>query len=109
MRQARSISFGRPALIGSLLVLTPLANCSGPHESAGKQADKAAGIDAGLLAKGPQQQLGALQDRTERDRARAVDAQADAMGDQAKQVRAGADQQADALERQAREVRQTAK
>lgn len=93
----------------ALVVLGLVAGCDGPHEKAGKQADKAAGVDAGPLSKGPQQRLGALRDRAERDQARAVDAQADAAEDRARQVRVAADQQADAFERQARDIRKTAK
>jgi hypothetical protein len=93
-------------LSGSLYLL---AGCDGPHEKAGKQADQAAGIKAGVLSEGPQQKLGALQDRTDRDRANATEATADALEDRAKAIRSAGDQQADALDAQAHAIRKSAK
>ena len=86
-----------------------LSRRDGPQATAGKQTDAAAGIKVGPLTKGPNEPLGAIQDRAERDRARAVDAQADAVENRAKDVRSAAGTQADALERQAAETRKVAK
>ena len=66
---------GVPAAIATVALLS---GCDGPHAKAGKQADAAAGIKTGPLTKGLNERLGAIQDRTERDRTRAIDAQADA-------------------------------
>ena len=92
-------------LFAGAVALTLLAGCDGPHEEAGKQADKAARVRLSIFSKGPQQRLGALQDRTDRDRAKAVAARADMVEDQAKTIRAAADSQADALDRQAGQIR----
>lgn len=99
----------RNGLIAASLAFALLAGCDGPHEKAGKQVDKAAGIKPRPFQEGPQQRLGELQDRAERDQARAIDARADTVRDQAKAVRSVADSQADALEQQAAQVRAQAK
>ena len=93
---------GVPAAIATVALLS---RRDGPQASAGKQTDAAAGIKVGPLTKGPHEPLGAIQDRAER----AVDAQADAVEDRAKDVRSAADTQADALERQAAQTRKVAK
>lgn len=86
-----------------------LAGCDGPHEQAGEKADAAAGIKDGPLSPGPNEKLGEIQDRAERDRKKAIEARADTAEDRADEVRTAADQRADALERQAAELRRTAK
>ena len=86
-----------------------LTGCDGPHEKSGKQADRAAGVKPGMFREGPQQRLGKLEDRAEHAQARAIDARAEALKDQAKTMRASADSQADVLERQAAEVRAQAR
>jgi hypothetical protein len=90
-------------------VLSLVSACDGPHEKAGKQADQVAGVKTGVLAPGPQQRLGALHDRADRDEARAIDARADAVEDRAKAIRSAADQRADALDAQAHDIRKSAK
>ena len=99
----------RSAALAAVLGLVVLTGCDGSHEKAGKQADEAAGIKPGLFREGPQQRLGKLEDRAAHAQARAIDARADALKDQAKTVRASADSQADALERQAAAVRAQAR
>ena len=109
VKRAAATVIIRSGLFTAVASMALLGGCDGPHAKAGKQADAAAGIKAGPLTKGPNERLGAIQDRTERDQARAIDAQADAVEDRAKQVRSAADAQADALERQAAETRKIAK
>ena len=98
----------RPQLAG-LALIALLGACDGPHEQAGENADAAAGIKDGPLSKGPNERLGEIRDRTERDQKRAIEAQADAAEDRADEVRRTADQRADALEHQAAEIRESAK
>ena len=96
-------------ITAALVALGLLGGCDGPHQKAGEKADAAAGVKGGLLTKGPNEQLGAVQDRAEKDQKRAIEAQADAAEDQAKIVRSAADQRADALEQQAAAIRKDAK
>ncbi|WP_242140994.1 hypothetical protein [Sphingomonas sp. TREG-RG-20F-R18-01] len=100
--RAPTIILARSGLLAMSAAGALLCGCDGPHAKAGKQADVAAGIKAGPLTKGPNERLGVVQDRAERDQARAVE-------DRAKEVRSAADTQADALERQAAETRKAAK
>jgi hypothetical protein len=93
------------ALMSALM----LGACDGQHEQAGEKADQAAGVNAGPLSPGPSEQVGEIQDRTERDQKKVVEAQADAAEDRADEVRATADQRADALEKQAADIRRSAK
>ena len=100
---------GLPLQLAGLALIALVAGCDGPHEQAGENADAAAGIKDGPLSEGPNERLGEIQDRTERDQKRAVEAQADAAEDRADEVRRTADTRADALEREAAEIRNSAK
>lgn len=93
------------ALLGSMLVTA----CDGPREQAGERADAAANKGGGVLHDGPAERLGAIQDRTARDQAKAIEARADAAEDQADAIKAVADERADALEQEAKKLRRDAK
>lgn len=83
--------------------------CDGPHEQAGEKADAAAGIKEGPLGSGPEERIGEIQDKVERDQKRAAEAQADAAEHRADELKATADQQADALDQKADAIRHSAK
>jgi acyl-CoA reductase-like NAD-dependent aldehyde dehydrogenase len=92
----------------ALTVCGLLAACDGPRENAGEKADAAVNA-SGVIQGGPQERLGEIQDRTAKDRAKAIEAQADAAEDRADEIKMSAGQRADALERQAKALRQQAK
>lgn len=95
--------------LAGMALIALVAGCDGPHEQAGEKTDAAAGIKTGPLTRGPNERLGEIQDRTERDQKRAFEAQADAAEDRADEVRRAADQRADALEHEAAKIRDSAK
>ena len=94
--------------ISALIVCGLLAACDGPRENAGEKADAAVNA-SGVIEAGPQERLGEIQDRTAKDRAKAIEAQADTAEDRADEIKTSADQRADALESQAKALRQQAK
>ena len=98
----------RAGLIGLAFALAVTVGCDGPNEEAGEQADAASGAVPGAVGAGPQERLGEIRDRTERDQGRAVEAQADAAEDRADELRSAADQRADTLEQEAAAIRNQA-
>ncbi len=90
--------------LARLALIAFVGACDGPHEQAGENANAAAGIKNGPLSKRPNDSLGEIHDRTERDQKRAIEAEADPAEDRANEVRRTADQRADALEQQAAEI-----
>ena len=65
--RATRVVMTQGSVCAAVATLALLSGCDGPHAKAGKQADAAAGIKPGLLTRGPNERLGAIQDRTERD------------------------------------------
>jgi hypothetical protein len=94
-------------LAGSALLF--LGACDGPQENAGESQDAAANPTGGVLQNGPQEQVGEIKDKAERDRAAALEAQADEAEHRADAIENGADQKADALEKRADGLRRGAR
>ena len=85
-----------------LATLAFLTGCTGEHQKAGQDADRAAGVPAGQV--GPNETRGKQLDATKEMQ----EAKADAIEVEADSVREAADRQADALEREAKRLRSEA-
>lgn len=84
-----------------------LGACDGPHERAGREADKAVMTGQNETREGPNERRGEALDRVERADARATDAAADALEKRGDQIRIQADLDADILDTQARTMRKS--
>lgn len=90
--------------IATMLGALALAGCDGPNEEAGERGDAATNQASGI-GDGPGERIGEIEDRTQRDQARATEGRADVLEDQADSARATADEAADRLEEQAERLR----
>jgi len=93
-----------------LVAAMVLASCSGPKQKAGERQDKAEAAASGVpyVGVGPNERAGKAQDKIDAAQADAVEAQAETLNAQGKQILATADAQADRLEQRAKEIRAAA-
>ncbi len=89
------------------LALILVAGCSGPHQKAGQQQDKAAAVAQGqpYSGDGPNERIGKAVDRADRAAQQARKTAADALTTQGEAVRRQADVSADRLEERALAIR----
>jgi hypothetical protein len=92
------------------LVLILVAGCSGPHQTAGQEQDKAAAAAQGqpYSGDGPNERIGKAVDRADRATEQARKTAADALTTQGEAVRRQADVSADRLEERALAIRDEA-
>lgn len=100
----------RYGMMSAAAGLLALAACDGPKEKVGKQMDKEAAAASGVPynGDGPNQRLGAAEDRADKAAAKERDARADALKESGDKVRAAADVEAQKLEEQAKAIKDAA-
>lgn len=100
----------RHGIIIAAIGLLALSACDGPKEKAGKQMDKEAAAASGVPynGDGPNERLGAAEDRADKAAKKELDAKADALKEQGSKIRSDADVEAQKLEEQAKIIRDRA-